>query len=238
MNLNCVITDDEPVALEILADYIAMVPGLELVANCRNAMETWSALRLHRVDILFMDIKMPGINGLDFVRSLRNRPAIIFTTAFPQYAIEGFDLDVLDYLLKPISIDRFLKAVYKAFDKSGIQKAVGYEKTEPISNSFLFIKSDKGLIKIEFCDILFIEALENYVSIHTRDKTLLTLSTMKAIEESLPPMIFLRVHRSYIINLKNVDSLQGNNIKIGTQNLIVGRSFRKTVSEIFKKYQL
>ena len=231
MILNCVITDDEPIAQDILEDYIRMVPGLELVTRCKNAMETMTALRNNDIDILFLDIRMPGINGLEFVRSLSNPPAIIFTTAFPQYAVEGFDLEATDYLLKPISVDRFLKAVYKVFDKNLILKSPS-EK-----DSFFFIKSDKGMVRIAYSDILYIESLENYVMVHNKGKTIISPSTMKAMEELLPSFAFLRIHRSYIINLANVELVKANGVQIGNKMLVIGKSYRKAVLNMLQKYQ-
>jgi two-component system, LytTR family, response regulator len=229
--LKCVVTDDEPIAQEILEDYIRMVPGLELVTKCRNAMETMTALRNNSIDILFLDIRMPGINGLEFVRSLSSRPAIIFTTAFPQYAVDGFDLEAMDYLLKPISVDRFLKAVYKVFDKNLLLKSPS-EK-----DSFLFIKSEKGMVRVAYSDILYIESLENYVMVHTKGKTIISPCTMKVMEGLLPSFAFLRIHRCYIINLTNVELVKGNAVQIGNKMLVIGKSFRKAVTEMLQKYQ-
>jgi DNA-binding LytR/AlgR family response regulator len=238
-NIHCVATDDEPIALEILEDYINMVPGLKLVAKCANAMATMKILREHQIDILFIDIKMPGITGVEFIRSLKNPPAVIFTTAFPNYAIDGFDLDVVDYLLKPIPVDRFLKAVNKVFAKynNAIHNPGSTIQNHPGKN-FLFVKSDQRLIKLTYEDILFIEGLENYVRFHCRDKSIVSLSTMKSIEEILPVFPFLRIHRSYIVNLNKVDSVQNNIFSIGNKQLQIGKSYKKSVSEVLKNYYL
>ncbi len=239
MNMQCVITDDEPVALEILEDYIRMVPGLSLLAKCKNAMETMSIMQKSKVDILFIDIKMPEISGIELVRSLKNPPAIIFTTAFPNYAIEGFDLDVADYLLKPISVDRFLKAVNKVFSRTNniIASETGKGQKGTLSN-FLFVKSGQGLARINYADIYYIEALENYVRIHLKDTMIVSLSSMKNIEEALPPASFLRIHRSYIVNLEKVESVRNNIFKLGNKNLGTGKSYRKGISELLSKYHL
>ena len=230
MILQCVITDDEPIAGEILEDYIRMVPGLRLVAQCKNAMETLSVLQQQKVQLLFLDIKMPEINGLELIRSLQHPPAIILTTAFPDYALEGFDLNVVDYLLKPISVERFLRAVNK----------LTVRHVDPIlpnpSADFLFARADGGLVKVNHSDILYVEGLENYVRIHTKDKVIVCLSTMKSIEDSLPAPSFLRIHRSYIVNLSRVEMVRQHLFQIGPKSLAVGKSYRKAVAEILKNY--
>jgi DNA-binding LytR/AlgR family response regulator len=233
MNLQCVITDDEPIALEILEDYIKMVPGLSLLAKCKNAIEAMSVMQKNKVDILFIDIKMPGISGIELVKSLNSPPAIIFTTAFPNYAIDGFDLDAVDYLLKPISIDRFLKAVNKVFAK--VNNSIDTNQEKSVSN-FLFVKSGQGRVRINYADIYYIEALENYVRIYLKDKMIVSLSSMKNIEEALPSNLFLRIHRSYIVNLEKVESVQNNIFKLGNKNLGTGKSYRKAISEILKSH--
>ncbi len=238
MNLQCVITDDEPIAQEILEDYINMVPGLQLVAKCKNAMETLTVLRHSRVDILFIDIKMPEVSGLEFVRSLKNPPVIIFTTAYPNYAVDGFDLDAADYLLKPISIDRFLKAINKVFLQNNNPETVVTDKSIGHKRHFLFVKSDKGLIKLNYNDIDYIEAMENYVRIYLKDKIIVSPGTMKNIEDILPSALFIRIHRSYIVNLEKVAFVQNNIFTIGNKNLVVGKNYRKVVSEILKNYNL
>jgi len=236
-DLCCVITDDEPIALEILEDYINMVPGLTLVAKCANAMETIAVLRSHHVDILFIDIQMPGISGVEFIRSLKNPPAVIFTTAYPNYAVEGFDLDATDYLLKPIPVDRFLKAVNKVFSKKNNAAAVAdVAVPQAAAKNLLFVKADQRLINVAYDDILFIEGLENYVRIHCKDRSIVSLNTMKSIEELLPDFPFLRIHRSYIVNLTKVDSVHNNIFNIGKRQLQVGKSYKKAIGEILKTY--
>lgn len=230
MMLNCVITDDEPIAVEILEDYIHMVSGLRLVAQCKSAMETLTVLQRQSVDVLFLDIKMPEISGLDLVRSLQHPPAIILTTAFPDYALEGYDLNIVDYLLKPISAERFLRAVNKL--KAPFS---GPMLADPTAD-FLFARADGGLVKVSHADILYIEGLENYVRIHMGDKVIVCLSTMKSIEDSLPSRCFLRIHRSYIVNLSKVELIRQHQFRIGLKSLAVGKSYRKTVAEILKNY--
>jgi len=239
MQLSCIITDDEPVASEILEDYVRLIPGLELVATCRDAMETNTVLRSRPVDILFMDIQMPGISGLDFIRSLRQPPAIVFTTAHPGFAIDAFELDVLDYLLKPVPIDRFLRAVNKIFARHETGQLPGREETVQSAEDarqFFFIKSNQDLIKIAYSDILFIEGLENYVKIHCTDRTVVSFATMKSMEEMLAAHYFLRIHRSYIVNMNKVDSIKSNIFCLHNTELVVGKSYRKPVAELLKNY--
>ncbi len=225
--MRCVITDDEPIALEILEDYINMVPGLNLIAKCRNAMETFIILKQEKVDILFIDIKMPGISGLDFVRSLTKAPVIIFTTAYRNYAADGFDVDAADYLLKPISIDRFLRAVNKAMNIGPSIKDLASNNI--YKRNFLLLKTDRGLVKIDYNQIYFFEAMENYVKVNLKDKQIISLNTMRSLEETLPPN-FIRIHRSYIVNLEKIEIFQKNNFTIGNKNLTVGKNYRKIVA--------
>ncbi|HXB08515.1 MAG TPA: LytTR family DNA-binding domain-containing protein [Puia sp.] len=217
MSLRCIAVDDEPIALEIIRDYIGMVPGLELAGLCRNAMEALDILRQRPVDLVFLDIRMPGISGLQLIRSLPRLPAIVLTTAYPDYALEGFELDVVDYLLKPVAIDRFLRAV---------------NKVESIfaAPSFIFVRSGGAMLRVELADILYIEGLENYVRIHFTGRSLIVLSTMKEMEESLPPALFLRIHRSTIVNLAKVEQVRNHLFRVGAQVLAVGKSYRKLVA--------
>ena len=235
MKLQCVITDDEPIALEILEDYIRLVPGLNLVAKCKSAMETMTILQKNKVDVLFIDIKMPEISGIEFVKSLKNPPAIIFTTAFPGFALEGFELDVIDYLLKPISIERFLKAVHKVISN---KKNLNPSETERPPINFLFVKAGQGFIRVQYSDIYYIEALENYVRIHLKDKTIVSLTSMKNMEEALPAKSFLRIHRSYIVNLEKVDAIRNNVFILGAKNIGSGKNYRKNIAEMLKTGRL
>jgi DNA-binding LytR/AlgR family response regulator len=231
MILHCAIADDEPIALEILQDYIRLVPELRLIGQCKNSAETLSLLRLQKVDLLFLDIKMPGVSGVDLLRSLQHPPAVILTTAFPEYALDGFDLNVVDYLLKPIPTNRFLRAVNKVLSKQSFA-----QREEEPSNDFLFAKADGGLVKVNYVDILYLEGLENYVRIYTKDRNIVCLATLKSIEDSLPSRSFLRIHRSYIANLCKVDMVRQHAFQIGCKSLPVGKSYRRVVNEVLKQY--
>lgn len=240
MSLNCVITDDEPIALEILEDYINMVPGLQLVAKCESAIETLSALRQNDVDVLFIDIKMPEISGLELTKSLKNPPMVVFTTAYPNYAYDGFELDITDYLLKPISIERFLKTVDKLYSRKSVStsKDTASDNNTHSDKRFFFIKSDSEIVRLEFNDILFIEALENYVRIHCTQKQYISNTTMKNMETLLSPHGFLRIHKSFIVNISKVNAVQGNAFIINNRTITVGKSYRKVVNEVLKRHFL
>lgn len=238
MNLNCIITDDEPVALEILEDYVRMIPYLNLVATCKDAMETFAALRTHRIDVLFMDIQMPEITGVDLIRSLKTPPFVVFTTAYPNYAIEGFELDAVDYLLKPISIDRFLRAVDKICSRyENLNKTQEAMKQHVADKKYFFIKSNQEMLKIEFDKILYIQGMENYVRIYCEDnKNIVSFSTMKNMEEILSPHNFLRIHRSYIVNLGKVDIVRNYVFNIRDKQIVTGKSYKKVISEMMKNH--
>ena len=238
MNLNCLITDDEPIAQEIMEDYISQVPGLVLAGKCKTAMETMSFFRKQNVDLLFLDIQMPGINGIDYIRSVKNPPAIIMTTAFPQYAMDGYDLDVVDYLLKPISFERFLKAVDKVFNRN-ITSSLSNGQEKLLDNSapqYFFIRSNLDFIKVGYADVLYIEGLENYVRIYCETQTITTLGTMKHMEEILPPQRFMRIHRSYIVNMERVSGIYNYLFRIGNKEFNIGKSYRKAVLDRLKNY--
>src|SRR5688500_6890124 len=198
MTLNCLIIDDEPLARKGLKEYIADVDFLHLAGEFDNPLKATAALSDQPVHLLFLDIHMPKISGIDFLKTLQHPPLVILTTAYPQYALEGFDLSVLDYLLKPISFDRFYKAVLKAKDHYQSRQTAAAPATQQESrDDYIFIKTDNKLVKIAYRDILFVEALQNYVAIHTQEKKYITYLTFTSIEESLPADRFLKIHKSY-----------------------------------------
>lgn len=233
MNLKCIITDDEPIALEILEDYINTVPGIELIIKCKSAMETLTALRNYEIDVLFIDIKMPQITGVEFIKSLKNPPLIVFTTAYPNYAYEGFELDAVDYLLKPISIERFLKTIDKLFTRRYNNTQVVHEGKD---KTFFFIKSESDIVKLSFDNVLMVEGLENYVQIHCSDKKYISNITMKNMESLLSDYGFLRVHRSFIVNVSKIKSVRGNVFIMDDKIVPIGKSYRKIVTKVLKEY--
>ena len=235
----CIIVDDETLARELLTVHIAKLPYLEILATCANAIEAKFALEKHQPDILFLDIQMPNLTGLELLRMLKRRPATILTTAYSEYALEGYELDVLDYLLKPIEFERFFKAVSKAVDwldrgQTIVPPIPPAPVTEPQDNYF-FVKTDYKMVKVVYSDILFIEALQKYVRIHTPSVRLVTLMSMSQLEETLPTGQFVRIHRSYIVNLDKIDSIEGNIVHIGKHQLPLSKGQREAFLEWVKR---
>ena len=230
--LRCIIADDEPIAREILKRYIDTLPNLDLVASCKDAFEVIAALQVQAVDILFLDINMPKLSGLSLLKTLQNRPEVVITTAYPEYAVEGFELAVADYLLKPFSLERFIQAVMR-IEKAQANPAP-LAPGQVIHNNAaqsIFVKSDKKLVKVEFDAINYVEAYGNYIKIHTAT-TILTPQTLSEFLEKLPAQDFLRIHKSFLINFKQLDAIEGNEACLSTgQRLPIGKSFRKTVRD-------
>lgn len=223
--LNCLIVDDEPVALDILENYIGRVYFLNLVRKCQHAIEAMQILEENPIDLIFLDIQMPGVNGLQFLKSIITRPVVIFTTGYREYALDGYDFDVADFLLKPFDFERFLKAVNKA--SNIVSKTSRQPVIVPQQQSYIFIKSDYKLLKISVDDILYIEGLKDYIKIYTRQKLFLTLMSMTSIEEKLPAGEFCRIHRSYIISLDKIDSVSRHRVVIGEKFIPISIPYRE-----------
>jgi len=230
MMINCIIVDDEPLARKGLKEYIADVDFLHLLGEFDNAVKATELLSKGIIHLLFLDIQMPKITGLDFFKSLHHPPPVIFTTAYPQYALEGFDLNALDYLVKPISFERFLKAVHKVKEYYEVRQH-NDEAVIRKNEDYFFIKADNKLVKIFFNEILFVEALQNYVIIHTTDKKFVTYLTFKSVEEYLPGERFIKTHKSYIISASKIDSIEGNDIRIGNHHIPISRNEKEEVME-------
>ena len=227
MKLKCIITDDEPLARKGLQGYIGKIDFLELIAVCEDAVQLNSVLKQQTADLLFLDIEMPYISGIDFLKTTPNPPKVIFTTAYEKYAIAGYELDVLDYLLKPISFDRFLKAANKAFDYFNTRHEPG--------DNFIFIKANSKLEKINFDEFLFAEAMENYVAVYTPAKKYIATTTLKGLIEILPEKQFIQTHKSYLININSVNSIEGNLINISKYHVPISKSLKETVMERINK---
>ena len=251
MKINCLIIDDEPFARQGMEEYINDISFLNIVGKCENALKAHEALTVGNVDLMFLDIQMPRLTGLDFLKNLKNPPMAILTTAYPQYALESFALDVLDYLVKPIPFDRFLKAVNKAkelFDlKQNAQNepiiasntSILPENTEGgVLPNYFFVKTENKYEKIFFDDILYVEALQNYVTIHCKKERITTYLTFKAIEEYLPVDQFLKVQKSFILSLPKIDSIEGSDIRIGAHRIPISRQFKDAVLETILKGKL
>ena len=228
MKIKTIIVEDEPLAREGLKSYIREIDFLDLVGTCENALEANSILSLESPDLMFLDIQMPKITGLDFLKSLKKPPLVIFTTAYPNYALQGFELDVIDYLVKPYPFDRFLKAVNKAREMFQLKNQKPFEEN---NKDYIFLKVDNILKRINFEDILYIEGMENYIAVHTYEGRYITLMTMKSFEESLPSQDFLRVHKTYIISKSKVKGIVGNEIDMGVKKIPFSRSRRNEIIE-------
>ncbi|MCB0517766.1 MAG: response regulator transcription factor [Lewinellaceae bacterium] len=228
MTITCLVIDDEPVARKGIAGYVEQVPFLSLAGTCKGALEANEMLHEHQVDLLFLDIQMPDLTGTEFVRSLEHPPAVIFTTAYRDYAIEGFELNALDYLVKPISFQRFLKAANKAKHHFEMQRQP-LPKPPTADPGYFFIKSDGQFIKIKLDDVLFFESEKDYVFIYTPLKRYMTLLSLKQLESELPPDKFLRVHRSFIVSLDKIELMDGNMLIIKDKRIPVSRSLQDTI---------
>jgi len=223
--LKCVVVDDEPMAREIIETYIAKTPNLELVASCENAAEVILFAQENEVDLFFLDINMPEISGLSLAKIIHKKAQIIFTTAYRKYAIDGFNLNVVDYLLKPIGFDRFLQAV---------QKVLVSEVAEN-NNDFMFVRSDRKMVKIDFNAILYIESLSDYLKIFTKEKTIVIRETISSLEEKLPSKKFIRIHRSFIVSFKSISSYTNEFIEVNQKALPISRSYKESVLQKLAK---
>lgn len=230
MSINCIIIDDEPLARKGLKEYIADTDFLQLAGEFDNPLKATEAISKGEVQLLFLDIQMPKITGLEFFRTLKQPPPVIFTTAYPQYALDGFELNALDYLVKPISFDRFLKAALKVKEFYEIREKNSVLVSSP-GTDYFFIKADNKLVKLGYEEVLFAEALQNYVLIHTKDKKYITYLTFKSVEDYLPGDRFIRTHKSYIVAAVKIDSIEGNDITIGQHHIPISRNLKEEVME-------
>lgn len=231
--LNCVIADDEPLARKGIENFAREISFLNIVASCSNPFGVMEIISQQKIDLLFLDVQMPKMTGIEFLRTVKNPPLTIITTAFPNYALEGYELDVIDYLIKPISFERFMKAVNKAKEYFDVKEQPLSPGNEEID--FFFIKCEKHFEKIILNEILFVEALQNYVMIHTDKKRLITYVTLKTVEDYLPQSQFVKVSRSYIVAISKIDKINGNEIKIGSHSVPIGRAMKEEVlNTIFK----
>jgi two-component system LytT family response regulator len=230
--IRCILVDDEPLARDLLAHYLSGLTGWEIVAQCRSVSEAYEALYQNSVDLIFLDINMPDKTGIDFLATLRNPPPVVFTTAYAEYAARAFDLQAVDYLVKPITEDRFREAAAKA------ERLLLQPESAPLESppkDHVFIKQDGRLVKVPYDEILYIEALKDFSKVYLKDRVLLASAHLKMMEDLLPRNRFLRVHRSYIIALDKITALQGNVIEIGKQEIPVGTTYKE---ELLKRLQL
>lgn len=233
MKTKCIIVDDEPLAIEVIENHLSKISGFEIVKKCSSAIEAFEVLKTKKIDLMFLDIQMPELTGIEFLRTTSNPPKVIFTTAHRKYALEGYELDVVDYLLKPISFERFFKAINKYI--SAAEKPVqlaSEESTAGEMQDYLYVKENKKVIKIYLHDILFIESIKDYITIHTVDKRVTTKVTISRMEDELPENKFLRIHRSFIVSIDKIDAFTASSIEIGKKELVIGRSYKQNVLKV------
>ena len=233
--LRCIAIDDEPLALELLEDNISQVPYLELVGKCNNALDALKFLQEHSVDLIFLDIQMPGLTGLQFIQSLTVKPMIILVTAYEKFALEGFNLSVIDYLVKPVALERFIKACNKALELYNLKnKQVASKEDQP---DYFFVNVDYSLQKIDNSDVQWIEGLKDYIKIFLKSssKPVITRMSMKSIEDILPAGRFIRIHKSYIVSIASITSVRKNSVFIGQMELPVGENFKDGLTSLTSK---
>lgn len=229
MKIKCLIIDDEPPAREVLKRYVQEMPMLLVAGECANAVQALAALQEQAVDLLFLDIRMPQLNGTDFLKTIKNPPKVILTTAYTEYALEGYELDVVDYLMKPIRFDRFVKAVNKAFPLQGARPQHEEPVEEKKNESFVYFRADRKMVKVVLNDILYIESMKDYIKVFTRSSTIITKQSISSVEAMLPEKQFVRTHRSFIISLGKVNSFTSELVEIGAAEVPIGKLYRNGV---------
>ena len=227
MKTKCIIVDDEPLAIEVIKSHLKKFIDIEIKSTCNNAIEAFEILKKQNIDLMFLDIQMPQLTGLDFLKSLNKPPKVIITTAYREYALDGYELDVMDYLLKPISFERFMKAIDKYYQSTFDSITVSDNTTS--QDSYIYVKAEKKIVKILLQDILFIESLKDYVQIHTTKKFIIAKNQIGHLEEKLPTDKFIRIHKSFIVSISKIDALTASTIEIKNKILPIGRSFKKMV---------
>jgi DNA-binding LytR/AlgR family response regulator len=232
--ISCLIVDDEAIAREIIATHLSKIENIEVVAQCSNAIEAFNCISNTDVDLIFLDINMPEVSGIAFAKSINKKIKIIFTTAYRDYAVEGFELQAVDYLLKPVAFERLLKAVNTYFEVYQSPKVI--EKTEPDENDFIFVRSDRRMLKIDFNAITYIESYSDYIKIHTTTDTVVTRETISAIEAKLPKANFMRIHRSYIVAISYITSFTHEVVTIAGKALSISRSYKTEILDRLQKF--
>lgn len=238
MKTKCLIIDDEPLARDLMRNHIQKLENFEIVGECGDAMKALKELRDQKIDLMFLDIQMPQITGIEFLKILKNPPKVIITTAYREYALEGFELDVVDYLLKPITFERFLKSVNKYYqmsqDESQLLTTPVSEVIQP-AEPFIYVKENKRVIKVHLSEILYVEGLSEYVQIYTDKKKIITKTTMTSLEEKLPGESFLRIHKSFIVSLSRIEAFTASTIEVPGKELPIGRSFKNSVFHVLQQ---
>lgn len=234
MKTKCLVVDDEPLARDLIRSHLEKLDNFEIVAECGDAMKALQELRNHKVDLMFMDIQMPQITGIEFLKTLKQAPKVIITTAYREYALEGFELDVVDYLLKPITFERFLKSINKFYQMNQEEQHVpaSTNNTSAPEESFIYVKENKRVIKLPLSDILYVEGLSEYVQVFTGNKKIITKVSMTQMQEKLPQNSFMRIHKSYIVSLPKIEAFTSHSIEIPGKELPIGRSYKSRVLEV------
>lgn len=233
MNLKCLVVDDEPLAREVILSHISKIDGLELVAECDNALKAFDILKKESVDLIFLDIQMPKLTGIEFLKVLNPKAQIIFTTAYREYALESYELNVADYLLKPISFQRFLKAVNRVLDVQHEEASITQEPQDSLRSDepHIFLKADRKMVKVYLKDILYIESLKDYVRIKLPGKEVISLQKISFLEEKLPEDCFIRIHRSFIVPINKIEAFSNSAVEIGGTEIPIGRNYKDAVLE-------
>ncbi len=251
-SINCIIVDDEPLAQRVIEKFLEDLPNFHVTAKCNNAFEAMDAINNNSVELMFLDINMPKLSGLSFLKSLKNPPLVIITTAYSEYAIEGYELDVVDYLKKPFSFERFFKAIQKVQERlkknetqnTNIEPIATQEDThieisaDLSTSKFIFVKANKKNYKVDIDDIFYIEALGDYIKIHTSTIVLVTYQSMKKIEAILPSNIFVRIHKSYIVSVNKIKSVEGNMVEVKNEKLSIGNSYKQQFQEFVDQHSI
>jgi DNA-binding LytR/AlgR family response regulator len=234
--LKCIAVDDEPLALQLLEDYIDKVPYLQLIATCSDAFEATAILQQQEIDLIFIDIQMPGLTGIQFIQSLTQKPMFILITAYEKFALEGYTLNVIDYLLKPIALTRFMQACNKALELYQLKHSQAQSAGQEAADYF-FVNVDYSLVKVMYNEVVWIEGLRDYVKIHLKPpaKPLMVRMTVKNMEEELPPSKFMRIHKSFIVAIESISSVRKNSVSIGDMELPVGETYRDTINQLTKR---
>lgn len=235
MKVKCIIIDDEPLAIDVLRSHIEKIPALEIVGTCQNALEAFELICEKKAGLLFLDIQMPGMKGTDFIRNLTDPPKVIITTAYREYALEGYDLNVADYLVKPVSFERFLRAVNKVISVASDHGNNSIQQANPLSDpDYIYIRINKKVQKVLLKDILYADSIRDYITIHTLSKKITVKHTLSSFEELLPQNDFIRIHRSFIVSLKQVSAFTANSVEIAGTELPIGRNYKNQVFEALK----
>ena len=230
MKINCIIVDDEPLAIKVIKNHLSYIEGVEIVAECKNAIEAGNILRKEKVDLIFLDIQMPKVTGFDFLSTLDNPPKVIITTAFRNYAIKSYEFEIVDYLLKPIPFERFLKAVNKFF-KQNSSETIEIQEEKINENLFIYVNEEKNIHKIFLTDIIYIESFREYINIHTKKKSVSTKIQISKIYEKLSDNNFIRIHKSFIVAVDKISSFNAHSIITGNKELPIGRTYKEKVIE-------